>query len=81
MINADPILSNRNSFCIKLPYVAGGRLLDGPSYKYGTGVDGIFACITEFVTWNSAVLGYIPFFIIQPRFRYTTEAKVSEYLR
>ena len=77
MINADPILSNKNSFCVKLPYVAGGRLLDGPSFKYGTGVDGIFACISEFVRCNSAVLGYIPFVIIQPRFRYTTEAKVK----
>jgi hypothetical protein len=79
MINADPDLNNKNAFCVKLPYVAGGRLLDGPSFKYGIGIDGIFACIKEFVKWNDAVLGYIPFVIVQPKFRYTTEAKVSKY--
>ncbi len=76
-INADPDLANNNTFCVKLPYVAGGRLLDKPSYKYGKGVDGILRCIAEFLRCNPAVLGFIPFVIIQPKFRYTTEAKVS----
>ena len=81
MINADPDLCNRNSVCVKLSYVAGGRLLDKPSYKYGAGVDGIFHCISQFIRLNYGVLGYIPFIIIQPRFRYTTEAKVGKLFK
>ena len=71
-----PELCNKNKFIVKLPYVAGGYLLDKRSVKYGVGAEGIIKQIKDFLNHNPAVLGYIPFVIIQPRFRWATEAKV-----
>ena len=74
-----PELFNNNEFVVKLPYVAGGFLLDNRSVKYGFGVEGIIQQVSFFLKNNPAVLGYIPFVIIQPRFPYSTEAKVRIY--
>ncbi|MFN9909245.1 MAG: hypothetical protein ACK56F_24525, partial [bacterium] len=63
-----------------MPYVAGGYLLDNKSVKYGVGVDGVILQIFYFLKNNPAVLGYIPFIIIQPRFPFSTEAKVRIYV-
>ena len=71
-----PELFNRNEFAVKLPYVAGGYLLDNRSIKYGIGVKGIILQIYHFLKNHPGVLGYIPFIIIQPRFPYSSEAKV-----
>ena len=71
-----PELFNHNEFAIKLPYVAGGYYLDNKSIKYGCGVEGIVLQIYYFLKYNPGVLGYIPFIIIQPRFPYSSEAKV-----
>lgn len=72
-----PELFNFNKYCIKLPFVAGGYLNDKRSVKYGVGAAGIIKSIKQFLRWSPAVLGYIPYVIIQPKFPYSTEAKVS----
>ena len=75
-----PELYNHNEFAVKLPYVAGGYLLDNKSVKYGFGVEGIIQQIYYFLKNNPGVLGYIPFIIIQPRFPYSCEAKARMLL-
>lgn len=71
-------LWNENQFIVKIPYVAGGFLNDKRSIKYAKGAEGILKSISQFVRNCPSLLGYIPFFIVQPRFKYTKEAKVSK---
>ena len=73
-------LRNDNKFIVKIPYVSGGNLLNKNSVKYcRDGAQGIERAIIEFLTNYPGFLGYIPFLIVQPRFPYTKEAKVSNY--
>jgi len=76
----DKDLWNDNKFIVKIPYVSGGNLLNKTSIKYGVGAEGIKRAILEFLRNYPAFLGYIPFLIVQPRFPYTKEAKVSSRL-
>ena len=76
--NDERDLWNNDKFIIKLPYVSGGVYLGKRSLKYNvTGAEGIRRGIIQFLNNHPGVLGYIPFLIVQPQFRYTKEAKVS----
>jgi len=72
-------LWNNNNFIVKIPYVAGGNLLNKTSIKYAKGAEGIKRAIIQFLRNYPGFLGYIPFLIVQPRFPYTKEAKVSSH--
>jgi hypothetical protein len=78
-VNTNPYLfTEEGSFCLKLPYSSGGMIRDKRSYKFTTGGrEGIIEGIRQFLRNNKYVLGYIPFIIVQPRFKYTSEAKVN----
>ena len=75
-LNLNPFFPNEDKFFVKLPYSCGGYLNGKRSTKCGKGVKGIIDAITQFLKNHPAVLGYIPFVIVQPYFSTNTEAKV-----
>jgi len=76
-VRCNPFLFNDDKFVVKLPYAAGGCVGDRSSVKYAkNGVQGIKICIAQFLRNHRFVLGYIPFVIVQPRFKNNSEAKV-----
>ena len=75
-VNSNPFIPNKEKFFIKLPYSCGGYLNNKKSTKSGKGVNGIVVAIKQFLKNHPAVLGFIPYIIVQPKFPTTTEAKV-----
>jgi hypothetical protein len=75
-INKDPVYSNQSKFMLKLGYCCGGQYQGKKiACKSAQGYVDIQEKIAKWLR-NEAILGYIPYCLLQPLIRDNTEAKV-----